>query len=172
MVYENQTVFTSNEIIRFTESGITAIASNISIGSKNVTGNFTFSNGQKGSIYDYARITRKSDAPTPSRKLKAYYLSASYNSSDTGDITTINSYQDFKYGTEISSVDGIRNSDIVDARPRVSDYSVSAGERSPLEFLGRSFNGGQHSSKNVIANDESIILDYSYNLPNSLLNNC
>jgi len=165
MVYENQTVFTSNEIIRFTESGITAIASNISIGSKNVTGNFTFSNGQKGSIYDYARITRKSDAPTPSRKLKAYYLSASYNSSDTGDITTINSYQDFKYGTEISSVDGIRNSDIVDARPRVSDYSVSAGERSPLEFLGRSFNGGQHSSKNVIANDESIILDYSYYLP-------
>ena len=164
-IYENQTVFRSNELVKFVDSGISALCSNLEIGSKNITGNFSFSNGQKGSIYDYARITRKTDAPTPSRKIKAFYLSASYNSSDTGDITTVNSYNEFKYGTEISAVNGIRNTDIIDARPRVSDYSVSAGERSPLEFLGRSFNGGQHSSKNVIANDETIILDYSYYLP-------
>ena len=164
-IYENQTVFRSNELVKFVDSGISALCSNLDIGSKNITGNYSFSNGQKGSIYDYARITRKTDAPTPSRKIKAFYLSASYNSSDTGDITTVNSYNEFKYGTEISAVKGIRNTDIIDARPRVSDYGVGAGERSPLEFLGRSFNGGQHSSKNVIANDETIILDYSYYLP-------
>jgi len=31
-------------------------------------------------------------------------------------------------------------------------------DRSPLEFYGRNFNGGQHSSTNVIASDESISL--------------
>tara|TARA_R100001594_G_scaffold5882_2_gene17438 strand:+ start:436 stop:8124 length:7689 start_codon:yes stop_codon:yes gene_type:complete len=165
MIYENQNTFRNGELVRFTESGISALSASVDIGSKNITGNFTFSNGQKGSIYDYARITRKSDAPTPSRKLKVYYLNATYNSSDTGDITTINSYNEFNYGTEISSVNGVRNSDIIDARPRVSDFSASAGSRSPLEFLGRSFNGGQHSSKDVIANDESFILDYTYYLP-------
>ena len=164
-IYENQTVFTSNELIRFTESGISAVASAISVGSKNITQNFTFSNGQKNTIYDYARITRKPDAPVPAKKIKAWYLSASYNSSDTGDITTVNSYNELKYGTEVSSVNGVRNTDLIDARPRVTDFSVTEGGRSPLEFLGRSFDGGQHSAKNVIANDESIVLDYSYYLP-------
>ena len=31
--------------------------------------------------------------------------------------------------------------------------------------LEEPFNGGQHSSKNVIASDETITLDYSYYLP-------
>ena len=164
-VYENQNVFTNNEVVKFQESGISAVASALSIGSKNVTDGFNLSNGQKDTIYDYARIIRKSDTAVPSRKLKAYYLSASYDSSDTGDITTVNSYSDFKYGTEISSVNGIRCSDIIDGRPRVSDFTVSAGGRSPFEFQGRSFDGGQHSSKDVIASDESLILNYSYYLP-------
>ena len=43
---------------------------------------------------------------------------------DTGDITTVESYGDFNYGTEIQSVNGIRNTDIIDVRPRVSEYSV------------------------------------------------
>ena len=43
--------------------------------------------------------------------------------------------------------------------------SGGAGDRSPLEFYGRNFNGGQHSSKDVIASDESISLDYNYYLP-------
>ena len=164
-IYMNQTVFANNEVVKFLDSGISAVVSSVSIGSKNITQNFTLSSGQKSSIYDYARLLRKADAPIPSQKLKAWYLSGSYNSSDTGDITTVNSYSDFEYGSEIPSVNGVRCSDIVDCRPRVSDFSVSAGSRSPFEFLGRSFDGGQHSSKNVIASDESIILDYDYYLP-------
>ena len=163
-IYEGQDVFTAGEVVKFQQSGISAIASNISIGSKNITKNFNLSSGQKQTIYDYSRIIRMSDAPIPSRKLKCYYLSASYNSTDTGDITTINSYQDFNYSTELSAINGIRMSDIIDCRPRVTDYSVSAGGRSPFEFLGRSFDGGQHSSKDVIADGEAITLDYDYYL--------
>ena len=35
-------------------------------------------------------------------------------------------------------------------------YTVGTGNRSPFEFYGRQFNGGQHSSKNILASDESI----------------
>ncbi len=164
-VYKNENVFSNGEVVKFQESGISAVASNVVIGSQNITKDFNLSNGQKNTIYDYARIMRKADAPIPSKKVKAFYLSASYNSSDTGDITTVNSYSDFNYSNEIPSVNGIRCSDIVDGRPRVSDFSVSAGGRSPFEFMGRSFDGGQHSSADVIAGDESLILDYAYYLP-------
>ena len=54
---------------------------------------------------------------------------------------------------------------IIDLRPRVNDYSVTQGSRSPFEFLGRSFLNGNHSSADVVADGESILLDYSYYLP-------
>ena len=88
-------------------------------------------------------------------------MSAYYASTDTGDITTVNSYEDFDYGNEISEVNGIFNADIIDIRPRVSDYTVAESDRSPLEFYGRSFNGAGQSAGNVLASDESITLTYS-----------
>ena len=99
--------------------------------------------------------------------MRVYYSKAFYDSADTGDITVVNSYNSFEYNGEINALDGVRNTDIVDARPRVKDYSITANSRSPLEFYGRDFDGGvtgQHSSKNVIASDESITLDYNYYL--------
>ena len=60
---------------------------------------------------------------------------------------------------------GIRHTDIIDLRPRVNDYSVTEGARSPFEFLGRSFLNGNHSSADIVADGESILLDYSYYLP-------
>ena len=39
---------------------------------------------QGGGICRALAIRRKPDAPAPSRKIKAWYLSATYNSSDTG----------------------------------------------------------------------------------------
>ena len=59
-----------------------------------------------------------------------------------------------------------RLTDIIDGRPRVSSFSVdTTNTRSPLEFFGRTFNGGQHSSKNVLASGETFTLDYNYFLP-------
>ena len=60
--------------------------------------------------------------------------------------------------------------DLVDARPRVAEYTVSAGARSPFEFEGRNFDdgansGAQHSSKYILASDESMSIGFSYYLP-------
>ena len=163
-IYTNSRVFEQGEVITFDESGVAALASNVNVGSKNIISAFDFGNGQRSTIYDYARIIRKVGVPTPTKKLVAYFMSSSYAASDTGDITTVSSYDDFDYGTEIPSINGLSCSDIIDARPRVTDYTVAASTRSPFEFDGRVFDGDQHSSKNVLASEESITLGYDYYL--------
>jgi len=165
-IYENLSRFQPNEVVNFQKSGVSAVASNVVIGSKNITKNFNFFTGQSKSIYDYSRIIRRDGAGVPNSRLRVYFISSSYNTSDTGDITVCNSYRDFNYSSEINSISGVRLTDIVDGRPRVSSFTVgTTNERSPLEFFGRTFNGGQHSSKDVLASNESIIVDYNYYLP-------
>ena len=93
------------------------------------------------------------------KQLKIYFQNAYYESTDNGDIVTVESYDAINY-KDIGSVNGHRNSDIIDIRPRVSNYTVSAGVRSPLEFYGRSFDGAGQSAGNVLASDESIIVSY------------
>ena len=161
-IYKNKTPFQRGEVVTFISSGINGVATNIQSNGVNVTKNYKFSNGQKGTFYDYARLIRTNDAPTPNRQLKVYYQSASYNAADDGDITVTNSYSDFNFTTGIPTFDRQRISDFVDARPRVSEYNPTPGSRSPLEFFGRTFNGGQHSSKNVIASDENMTVSYDY----------
>jgi hypothetical protein len=163
-IYENTSKFEAGEIINFIDSGVSAIVSNLALNSTNVTKNFKFQSGQKSTIYDFSRIVRKEGTAVPVRRLRAYYLSGEYDPSDTGDITLVDSYNSFNYGSEVTSFRGERTSDMIDARPRVSKDSSGAGDRSPLEFYGRNFNGGQHSSANVIASDESISLDYNFYL--------
>jgi len=163
--YKNNTVFQNGEVINFTSSGVSAVANSINIGSKNVTGDYTLVNGQKNTIYDFSRIVKKPNSTTPSKQLIVYFDNAYYESADSGDITIVNSYDDFDYNTEISSINDVRNTDLIDARPRVSDYTVTAGSRSPLEFYGRIFTSGQHSSKEVLASDESVTISYNYYLP-------
>jgi hypothetical protein len=163
-VYETGSKFETGEIINFIDSGVSAIVSNLALNSTNVSINYSLQGGQRKTIYDFSRLVRKGGS-VPTRKLRAYYLSAEYDASDTGDITLVDSYNAFKYDSEVPMFGGIRLTDMIDARPIVSKYSGGAGDRSPLEFYGRNFNGGQHSSKNVIASDESISLDYNYYLP-------
>ena len=160
----NKTSFIPGEIIIFKTSGITAVVSSTDSGDNDVTSNFTFDNGQKGSIYDYSKIIRKQSSSEPTRKLKVVFEYSSYSDSDDGDVTTINSYNQFDYG-DIQSVNGIRNSDILDIRPKVTDYTISEFSRSPFEFLGRDFSSSGNSAKNILASDESILLSYSYYLP-------
>jgi hypothetical protein len=54
-----------------------------------------------------------------------YFSNGFYDSSDDGDITTINSYNTFNYGYELQVVNSSNVSDIIDIRPRVSSYTVS-----------------------------------------------
>ena len=163
-VYLNDIVFEVGESLSFSQSTVSGNASNIELGSQNVTRDYYLSKGQRSSFYDFSRIVRKENVSEAASKLRVYFSNAYYASSDTGDITTVDSYRTFDYSTEISSVGNNRVTDIIDGRPRVTNYAVTPGSRSPFEFFGRNFNGGQHSSKNVIASDESFTLGYNYYL--------
>ncbi len=158
----NDFVFQVGETVTFRESGITGTIGALTLGSNNITNEFTYDDGQRNTIYDYSRIIRKEGYDAPSKKLKIIFESAYFTASDTGDITTVNSYDNFHY-RDLHDINGCRVSDIIDIRPRVSDFTGTS--RSPFEFLGRTFDSSGNSAKNILASDKSILLDYSFYLP-------
>jgi hypothetical protein len=131
----NKGNFIVGETIEFKSSGITASLINVLPDrSVDITDNYTFDNGQRGSIYDYSRLIRKSTAKEPDRKIKVVFQRAFYSNSDTGNVLTVNSYDNFNY-CSIPRVNKISNANLIDFRPRVSDYTVTPSSRSPLEFF-------------------------------------
>ena len=161
-IAQNGKNLVAGETITFKESGITALVSVIDNGDNNISANFTFDNGQRDTIYDYSRIIRKSNVKEPEKRLKIVYEYADFSSSDTGDITTVNSYDAFGY-CRLPKINGVSVSDIIDIRPRVSEFTSTT--LSPFEFNGREFTSDGNSAANVLASDESILLDYSFYLP-------
>ena len=163
-IHKNNKNFKEGEVITFEESNIVASITTIETPSINISTRYTFDNGQKESFYDYGFLTRKSDAKEPNRKLRVYFASGYYESTDDGDITTAQSYNSFDYDTEVQTVNNIRNTDIIDIRPRVSSYTSFVGGRSPFEFHGRTFTGSGDSAANILASDETIVTNYSFYL--------
>ena len=162
-ISKNEFVFIEGETIESQESSVRAIVSSLSTPSFNISSNYKFRSGQEGTFYDVGSIKRNADSVSPSKQVKVYFKSAYFDSTDDGDITTVNSYNQFDYSTrEIKLVDDRRVTDIIDIRPRVSDYTVSESVRSPLEFLGRSFDNSGQTAANPLASDESILADVSY----------
>jgi len=164
-IYLNKNTFQDGEILNFLDSGVNGIASTLDQGSPNITDNYTFYNGQTLTYYDYSYILRKQGVVSPRKSVKIVYSKGYYESADDGDITTANSYEGFNYGTEIQSIDAYRNTDLIDARPRVDDYTVAVDSASPFEFAGRSFTDDKHSTKYIFASDESETLAFNYYLP-------
>ena len=158
----NDFTFQIGETVTFRESGITATIGSITLGSNNITDEFNYDDGQRSTIYDYSRLIRKDGYDAPYKKLKVVFESAYFAGSDTGDITTVNSYDNFKY-KNLPVINNSRVSDIIDIRPRVSDFSGTS--RSPFEFLGRSFTASGNSAQNILASDRSLLIDYSFYLP-------
>ena len=161
-IYKNESVFVEGETIEFADSNLSARVSTLSTPSFNISPNYTFRTGQENTIYNYGIIRRKNKAESPSNQIKIYFSSGSFESTDDGDVTTVNSYQNFDYTNDIATVDIFRTSDIIDIRPRVSNYTVNTDVRSPLEFLGRSYDSSGQSASNVLASDEAISADISY----------
>jgi len=153
------------ETLIFEESNIQSVVSTIQSNSFNIIDNFTSNNGQNGSFYDYGIIVRKSNSQPPIHKVKVYFSNGYYESNDDGDITTANSYNTFDYSKDIQSINSVRNTDIIDIRPKVSTYSASEGSRSPLEFYGRDFSASGNSATNILASDETILTSFSFYLP-------
>ena len=165
LIYLNSFNLERGELVKFEESGVNAIASGLTVGSKDISEDFVLDSGANLTYYDYSSIRRLEGRQEPKRKIKIVFSNGYYDSSDTGDITTTNSYGAFDYTREIIETEGHRATDIIDVRPRVSDYSVAQDSRSPFEFDGRSFNGGQHSCPHVLASDESETVSFNYYLP-------
>ena len=118
----------------------------IDVPSRNISADFTFNNGQTSTLFNHGFITRKSGVNSPTKKIKIYFTNGFFESDDTGDITTVNSYGDLDYKNDVQLINGRRNTDLLDIRPRVSSYTVAESNRSPLEFLGRSLNASGNSS--------------------------
>jgi hypothetical protein len=163
-VPKNDDAFKEGETVTFRESNIQAVITTLDSPSFNISTNYTFTSGQKGSFYDYGFISRKSTADEPNKKIIIYFSNGLYDSSDDGDITTVNSYNTFDYRLDIKTVNGTRNSDIIDIRPRVSSYNVLENVRSPFEFFGRTFNASGNSAANILASDEAILTNFSFYL--------
>ena len=160
-IYKNENRFKQGETVVSKESKINAQIVTLDDPSFNIGSNYTFNTGQEDTIYDFGTVNRKNDAETPKKSLKIYFSNGYYESTDDGDITTVESYNSFNYGTQIQETDGIRNTDMIDIRPRVTAFTNSEGARSPLEFYGRSFDASGNSAANILASDESIILTFS-----------
>ena len=163
-LYKNQNVFKEGQTVNFVESNIQAVITILDSPSFNISSNYTFSRGQEETFYDYGFVTRKSNAVEPNKKIIVYFSNGFYDSSDDGDITTVNSYNTFNYTLDLSTIGNNSVSDIIDIRPRVSSYTVSENARSPLEFHGRTFNSSGNSAANPLASDETILTNFSFYL--------
>ena len=163
-IYKNDIRFKEGETVIFQESDVQAIVTTLDSGSFEISSNYSFSTGQEETFYDYGTIKRKPESQEPTKRLKIYFSNGYYNSTDDGDVTTVESYRQFNYSKDLQSINGHSVSDIIDIRPRVSTYTVSENTRSPLEFYGRSFNSSGNSASNILASDESILTTFSYYL--------
>ena len=161
-ITQNETAFEEGEVVEFKETSIQGLITTLDNPSRNISSNYTFTNGQKGSFYDYGFITRRSNAKAPKKQLKIYFANGFYESTDEGDITIKNSYDSFDYSKDVPQINGEYVTDTLDIRPKVSSYTVLENVRSPFEFFGRTFTAAGSSAKNILASDESINLSFSH----------
>ena len=160
---ESESPFVVDEKIRFIDTGYTATIATINAGDRNILSKFTLDNGQRKNYYDFSRLIRNSDADEPAGRLKIYFDRFAFDSSDSGDVITANSYLSSLFDTRIPSYDGIRNTDVIDIRPRVSEYNIFSG-KSPFEFSSRVFSGSGSNASQILASNESITFDYDFYL--------
>jgi len=163
-VYKSSNKFIENEDIKFQESTRTATILTVIEGEENILSDFILDNGQRKQFYDFGRLVRKTASKDPSARLKIIFDYFKFESTDSGDLIGANSYQEFLSKNKIPVFNGIKNSDAIDIRPRVSDYSTSSNI-SPFEYGSRSFDNGSNNSSQVLSSNESIIFDYSFYLP-------
>ena len=160
-VYLNENSFYLDENVIFEESKISGKVDSILTGDKNIKNNYILDEGQKVEYLDFSKIVRKSEFSSPTKKLKIIFNNYTINSTDDGDLVSVDSYDKERYGKDISFVGSNSLSDVIDLRPRVAPYS---GTYSPFEYESRKFES-INSSKNIFSNNKDINLSYEYYLP-------
>ena len=164
VVYLNSNRFQIGEKITSSETGVDGILISSTFGDKNITENYSFDNGQRDTIYDYSRIIRKPQYSAPTRKIKIIFQNYIIPSTETGDFITASSYKTEYYSKDIPTYGDYRNTDIIDIRPRVSDYSLSS-TLSPFEFSTRNFSSLGGYSTYTLSPNKNLIANYKYYLP-------
>lgn len=164
-VYLNSEKFTPNETISFEDSGIRSTV--LSIGKGNYTDktdDYNLDKGHREQYCDYSRIVRKSDAFIPSKRLTIIFDYYNVPTSDSGDVFSVNSYNNERYVSDIPKLKGgVRATDTLDFRPRVAPFSAT--NASPFAFSSRDFGSAGSNPTLVVAPNESSIIGYSYYLP-------
>ena len=117
--------------------------------------------GQKEQYYDYSKIVRNSGESAPSKQLLIVFDYYSVPSGDTGDLFTVNSYTEERFGSDVPTVgsNNVRASDTLDFRPRVSVFSNT--NSSPFDFSSRSFGT---EPKLILSPNESSLVGYDFYL--------
>ena len=162
IVYLNGNKFIAGENVSFEESNINTTLSSITLGSyRNITNKFTLDKGQREQYYDYSRIVRNSGESAPSRQLLVIFDYYSVPSSDTGDVFTVDSYDQERFSKDIPNIgkNNIRSSDTLDFRPRVPVFSST--NKSPFDFDSRSFGT---DPKLILSPNESSLVSYDFYL--------
>lgn len=163
-VYLNSNAFQPGETVKFDESRITSSISSIYIGRYiNRTSDYYLDKGQKEQYYDYSKIVRNIGSNSPSKKLLVVYDYYDVESIDSGDVYTVNSYDGSRFKNDIPILkNGVRASDTLDFRPRVSRFSsISA---SPFAFSSKNFVSTINPNI-IVAQNESSSITYSYYIP-------
>jgi len=167
-VYLNSNKFVIGETVKFEESGLSGSPTIVTKGSYiNRTNQYILDNGQREQFYDYSRIIRKS-TNVPTNKLLVIFNKYTVPTNDSGHVYTVNSYAQERYKNGIATLgSGVRASDIIDVRPRVTDFDASLGvpTNSPFAFDSRNFGAAGNNPSLVLSPNESSTVDYSFYLP-------
>ena len=164
IIYLTNDRFVVGEEVLFEESNIRTQIELITPGKyKDITSSYTLDKGQKQEYYDYSKIVRNKDISEPNKKLLIVYDYYTVESNDNGDVFTVLSYDKDRYTTDIPTiVSGIRASDILDFRPRVSTFNPNNTNASPFDFTSRNFGT---DPKLLITPNESFSVSYDFYLP-------
>ena len=164
IAYLNSNKFAIGEPVTFEESSIVTNLQNVILGNYlNITSGFTLNKGQKEQFYDYSRLERKKDFQSPSRQITVVYNAFEVPTNDAGDVYTVESYADERYAKDIPVLDsGIRCSDIIDFRPRVSKFITV--DKSPFSQAARSSWQVGSPVLNPTPNESSLV-GYQHYLP-------
>jgi len=158
-----QAKFVIGESITFEESSITTNLQGTIAGLfLDVTSNYTLDDGQRSEFSDYSRIVRKDGATVPSRRVRVIFDKFTVPANDTGDVFAVGSYPANNFKDVPLLRNGLRASDTLDFRPRVSDY---AGSHSPFAFGSREFANSGTNPTLVPAPNEASTLDFKFYLP-------
>jgi hypothetical protein len=166
IVFLNENRFNVSERVRSSKSGVTALVAATTNGDKNITNQYFIFTNDKSNYYDYSYIERDKNAPESRTRLKVVFKNLYVESSDDGDFYNASSYPS-DLNRQLIPVNPYYNvitSDLIDIRPRVSEYGTSS-TRSPFDFSSRSFASSGTNVNDPLVPDETLIVSYNYYQP-------